>query len=514
MHNDRILRVALDWAVDDIDPPRSFGGWNTGRVVHQTHESLFEDDFDEVPATWNAPTNVIPRLAVRCHTSADARTYTFRVREGVRFHDGTPLDAEAVVINYERMYRPGSPYFSPMAADFNRAGVGYIQSVQALDAMTVVFNLSEPFPEFLRYMTQEDAPGAQSLISPAAIRGLGPDGCADQAPGTGAFIFSRRFDTAGGSGVELKRNNDYWDQVPLIEGIQYLPFPDLEARVKALTDGQVDIAYSLEGANIEELITRGFKVTTFAPPYLWYLVFNLSDPMIADLRIRQAIALAVDREGLCSLLFPGAAVPARSTLPPGSPSHDPDVDERYPYDPEQARQLLADAGIDGELVLEVIGAHAGSAQLNPEAIYEKIAFDLAKIGVRLNVKLNPDWVAYCNQWREGGPTGVAFSEMSWGMSCDHWLSQILHGANQSPKGFNAGFFDEPEIDELLDRARRTLNPAERTALYQAADMQIMTKLPILPLFTSRRGMIAYSPRVKGLNIINQCWQDFRRVSLE
>lgn len=511
---DRVLRVALDWAVDEIDPPRSFGGWNTGRVVHHTHESLFEDDFDEAPATWDAPTNLIPRLAVDCHTSADARRFTFRVREGVRFHDGTPLDADAVVINYERMWRPDSPYFSPVAADFNRAGVGYIESVLALDAMTVEFNLSEPFPEFLRYMTQEDAPGAQSLISPAAIRDSGPDGCADQAPGTGPFIFHHRFDTAGGSGVELRRNDDYWGELPLLEGIQYLPFPDLDARVKALIEGQVDVAYSLEGADIEDLIRRGFTVPAFSPPYLWYLVFNLNDPMIADLRIRQAIALAIDREALCSVLFPGAARPARSTLPPGSPSHDADVEDRYPHDPQQARRLLAEAGVDGELVLEVLGAQAGSAQLNPEAIYGKIALDLAKVGIRLNVRLNPDWVAYCNQWREGAPSGVAFSEMSWGMSCDHWLSQILHGANQSPQGFNAGFFDEPEFDELLDRARTTFQAAERTKLYRAADAQIMERLPILPLFTSRRGMIAYSSRVKGLTVVNQCWQDFRRVCLE
>ncbi|MCS5949217.1 hypothetical protein LNP05_29900 [Klebsiella pneumoniae subsp. pneumoniae] len=81
-----------------------------------------------------------------------------------------------------------------------------IEKVRALDSMTVEFKFSEPFPEFLRYMTQEDAPGAQSLISPAAIRKLGPDGCADKAPGTGAFRFHSRFETDGGSAVELRRN--------------------------------------------------------------------------------------------------------------------------------------------------------------------------------------------------------------------------------------------------------------------------------------------------------------------
>jgi len=514
MNEDKILRVALDWAVDEVDPPRSFGGWNTGRVVHQTHESLFEDDFGELPASDGAPTSLVPRLATHCITSPDARRYTFRIREGVRFHDGCPLDAEAVVINYERMCCATSPFFSPVVADFNRMGVGLIEKVRALDSMTVEFKFSEPFPEFLRYMTQEDAPGAQSLISPAAIRKLGPDGCADKAPGTGAFRFHSRFETDGGSAVELRRNDDYWAGPPQIEGIRFLPFPDRKARVRALVEGKVDVAYSLEGADLEELAALGFTVPSFNPPYLWYLVFNLRDPLIADLRVRQAIAYAIDRESLCAELFPGAAVPAHSALSPGSPAHDPHAANRYVYNPERARELLAEAGANDGLVLDVIAAQAGSAQLDPGAFYQRLAVDLAKVGIRLNVTLHPDWVAYCNQWREGAPSGIAFSEMSWGMSCDLWLSQILHGANQSPRGFNAGYNNDPHLDGFLDLARATIDSSGRAALYRAADARVMESLPILPLFTSRRGMIAFSPRVKGLTVVNQCWQDFRKVRLE
>lgn len=515
MQEDRMLRVALDWAVDEIDPPRSFGGWNTGRVVQQTHESLVEDDFDAPPAPADAPTQIVPRLAEHVEESPDARRFVFRLRPGIRFHDGTPLDADAVVLNYERMCRPDSPHYSPVVADFNRAGTGLIEDVRSLDAMTVAFSLSEPFPEFLRYMTQEDAPGAQSLISPAAIRELGPDGCADRAPGTGAFRFHRRFDIAGGSAVELLRNDEYWDGPPSIAGIRFLPFPDLEDRIRALTEGRVDIAYSTEGADLAELSARGFTVPEFSPPYLWYLVFNLRDPHMADVRVRQAIAYAIDRKALCDELFPGAALPATSAIPPGAPSHDPrSVEERYPHDPERARALLAEAGVSQGLTLQVVAAQAGSAQLNPGAIYKRLAQDLARVGIRLEVTLHPDWITYCNQWREGAPAGVAFSEMSWAMSCDLWLSQVLHGENTSPRGFNAGYNQDAVLDELLDRARGTLSLAGRTALYRAADARVMDTLPILPLLTSRRGMIAWSPRVTGLTIVNQSWQDFRRVRLK
>ena len=513
MQQDRILRVALDWAVDDIDPPRSFGGWNTGRVVQQTHESLMEDDFHTRPVPADAPTQVVPRLAEAVQQSPDAREVVFRLRRGVRFHDGAPLDADAVVLNYQRMCMPGSPHFSEVVADFNREGAGLIEQVRALDAMTVAFRLSEPFPEFLRYMTQEDAPGAQSLVSPAAIRAFGPDGCADRAPGTGAFRFHRRFETDGGSAVELLRNDAYWDGPPAIDGIQFLPFPALADRVRALAEGRVHVAYSLEGADLQDVQARGFDVPAFSPPYLWYLVFNLHDPRVADVRVRQAIAHAIDRQALCDDLFPGATLPATKAIPPGAPAHDPQAPERYPYDPDRARMLLAQAGAAQGMTLHVVGAQAGSAQLDPGAIYRRLARDLAKVGIRLEVTLHPDWVGYCNQWREGAPAGVSFSEMSWAMSCDLWLSQVLHGRNTSPRGFNAGYHQDAALDTLLDRARGALPQQERTRLYRAADARVMETLPILPLLTSARGMIASSPRVAGLTVVNQCWQDFRRVRL-
>jgi len=514
MDERNVLRVALDWEVDGIDPPRSFGGWNTGRVVQQTHESLMEDDFDAAPASPGQPTAIVPRLAHGCEVSDDARRFLFRLCPGIRFHDGAPLDAEAVVLNYARFCDPGSPLFSPEAADLNRAAAELIAKVRAVDALTVEITLTQPSPEFLRYMTQEDAPGAQSLVSPLALKRFGPDGCADRAPGTGAFRFHRRFDTPHGSGVELVRNDDYWGGRPRLSGIRFLPFPDLGDRLRALTAGRVDMAYGLEGADLEELAAQGFTIPEYHPPYIWYLVFNLRDPQIADIRVRRAIAHAIDRHALCAKLFPGAVVPASSMLPPGSPAHDPRAGDPYPYDPDRACALLAEAGAAEGLTLHALGARAGSAQLDPGAIYHQMAQDLAAVGVRLKVTLHSDWVGYCNQWRQGAAPGVSFSEMSWAMSSDLWLRQVLHSRNASPVGFNAGYAADPILDDLLDRAAGTLAEAERLRLYRQADRRVMENLPVLPLLNARRGMVAFSGRVKGLVSINQCWHDMRGVYLE
>lgn len=509
-----VLRVALDWEVDGIDPPRSFGGWNTGRVVQQTHESLMEDDFDTAPANPGQPTAIVPRLAQGCDVSDDARRFLFRLRPGIRFHDGAPLDAEAVVLNYARICDPASELFSPEAADLNRAAAELIAKVRAVDSLTVEITLTQSSPEFLRYMTQEDAPGAQSLVSPWALKRFGPDGCTDRAPGTGAFRFHRRFDTPHGSGVELARNDDYWGGRPRLSGIRFLPFPDLGDRLRALAEGRVDMAYSLEGADLEELAAQGFTIPEYHPPYIWYLVFNLRDPHIADIRVRRAIAHAIDREALCAKLFPGAAVPAFCMLPPGSPSHDPQAEDPYPFDPDRARALLGEAGAAEGLTLHALGARAGSAQLDPGAIYRQMELDLAAVGIGLKTTLRSDWVGYCNEWRQGAASGISFSEMSWAMSSDLWLRQVLHSRNASPAGFNAGYASDPLLDDLLDRAAGTLADAERKRLYRQADRRIMEELPILPLLNTRRGMVAFSGRVKGLVSVNQCWHDLRRVRLD
>ena len=147
-----VLRVALDWEVDGIDPPASFGGWNTGRVVQQMFESLYEDDLEDETAV---PTRLVPALAASVDISGDGLHYLFRLREGVRFHDGSPCDAEAVRFNIERMWKYDAPHYSPVAADYNRIGLEVLDTVEVTGPLEIRFTLKEPFPEFLRYMTQE-----------------------------------------------------------------------------------------------------------------------------------------------------------------------------------------------------------------------------------------------------------------------------------------------------------------------------------------------------------------------
>lgn len=506
-----VLRVALDWEVDAIDPPASFGGWNTGRVVQQMFESLYEDDLEDEAAT---PTRVIPALATSVEISSDGLQYLFRLRQGVDFHDGSRFDAEAVRFNIERMWNPQAPQYSPVAADYNRIGLEALKSVKVLDPLTILLTLNEPFPEFLRYMTQEDAPGAHVYISPAALQTHGNDGIADHAPGTGPFRFDSRISTRFGSGVRLVRNNDYWDGPSRLSGIEFKPYPKLEDRFEALLKGEADLAYGLEGSDLDALAQRGFVVVESKAPYVWYFIFNMRDPVLRDIRVRRGIAHAIDRDTLSNEIFRGHTDVASGMLPPASPAFDAEYRFPYAYDRERARELLTEAEIASDWRLRIVTAKAGSGQLVPVRICEYLAESLEAVGLRTEIAQTEDWVSYCKDWRSGLPVGVGVSQMSWGMSCDLWLQQVLHSQNSSPRGFNAGYYSNPEVDKLLDDARQSLPDKRRKQLYRDAHSLVMADLPVLPMLTLRRGSICYHPRVKGFRSPRQNWHSFKNVWID
>lgn len=510
IHNS-ILRVALDWEVDAIDPPASFGGWNTARVVQQMFESLYEDDLEDELAS---PTRLVPALATSVEVSDDGLRYLFRLRENVRFHDGTRFDAEAVLFNMDRMWNPEAPQYSPVAADYNRMGLKLLESVEILGPFSILFTLKERFPEFLRYMTQEDAPGAQIFISPRAIERLGNSDIADHAPGSGPFRFDHRFSTAFGSGVRLKRNQDYWGGSPRLGGIEFRPYPGIEDRYRALLNGEVDLAYGLEGSDLDELRRRGFVVVEGQAPYIWYFIFNMRDPVLSDLRVRRALAHAVDREGLSNSIFRGHTAIASGMLPPASPAFDAEYIFPYEFNPERARQLLKEADVPSNWRLRIMTANAGSGQLMPVSICEYLAENLEAVGLHSEIIQTKDWVSYCEEWRSGLPDGAGLSQMSWGMSCDIWLEQVLHSGNISPFGFNAGYYSNPAVDRLLDRARQAGNGDQRGELYRKAHELIMKDLPVLPMLTLRRGSVCYHPRVQGFRNPKQNWHSFKNVWMD
>src|SRR5690606_38690467 len=176
-----------------------------------------------------------------------------------------------------------------------------------------------------------------------------------------------------------------------------------------------------------------------------------------------------------------------------------------------ARQLFKEAGVPSDWRLRIKTANAGSGQLIPVQICDYLARSLEAIGCGAEIIRTEDWVVYCNEWRSGLPAGAGVSQMSWGMSCDIWLDQVLHSRNCSPSGFNAGYYSNSEVDEILDKARQNGNDDQRSQLYRSAHELIMEHLPVLPMLTLRRGAVCYHPRVKGFRNPSQTWHSFKNV---
>lgn len=505
------LRVGLDAEVDIIDPPASFGGWNTGRVVQQMFESLVEDDLSAEGLPY---TRLVPALAEKHQLSEDGLTYTFSLRRNVHFHDGTPFDAEAAKFNIDRMWNVDAPQYSATAADYNQIATQSIRNVQVVDSHTLEITLREPYADFLRYMTQEDAPGSFVFISPRALKEYGNGGIADRAPGTGPYRFKERFSTRFGIGVALERNPDYWGGVPYLDEIVFVPLPDAADRTVALERGDVDVVYGPDPLRLPKLREQGFVVKEVAVPYLWYFAFNMRERPLDDARVRRAIAHAIDRAKLSDQLFGEGTAVAAGVIPPAAPSFEPEFPDYYPYDPDRAKALLVDAGVPNGFYFKMLVARDGSGQIDALAICDWLKDDLSQIGVTAEAEIRDDWLAYCDEWHRGMPAGIGASQMSWGMSCDVWLEQVIHSRYTSPKGFNTGYYQREEVDRLLDLARTEMREARRVELYRVAHRLIMEDLPILPLLTLKSGDVVHSPNVKGFKFPAQNWHDFRQVWLE
>jgi peptide/nickel transport system substrate-binding protein len=504
------LKVGLQWEVDIIDPPASFGGWNTARVVQQIFESLVEDDLENETVPY---TKIIPALAEDYEVSEDGKEYTFHLRRNVKFHDGNPFTADSVKFNLERMCKKDVPHYYTIAADLNPTVSVILKDIEIVDSHTVKLILKEPFAEFLRYMTQEDGPGSMVCVGPEAIKKYGNEGAADKVPGTGPFRLKERFETKFGSAITIEKNSDYWGGAPYLDTITFLPFPDTKDRVTALETGEVDLIYGPDFKKIEELKRKGFVTKAGPVPYVWYFIFNTREKPFSDVRLRKAVVHAFDRKRFCKEVFDDNLSAATGLITPASPSYEPDFPEFYPYDPAKAKELLAEAGYPNGFEFKLMTCKGGTG-VKSDDFCEWLKKDLDKVGVKVEILYANDWITYCNEWKLGIPKNVGMSQMSWGMSCDFWLEYITHSRYISPKGFNVGYYNNPAIDRLLDIARTEMQDKRRIELYQIIHRLIMEDVPCIPVTNNKSANVVHHKRVKNFKYPPQNWHDFKRVWID
>jgi peptide/nickel transport system substrate-binding protein len=444
--------------------------FNSSRTAMPLYEGLlrFKDGRTEVE----------PGLAERWEQSDDGRIYTFYLRAGLTFHDGTPVDARAVKFSIDRQIDPKHPYHDTGEFAYADFTFGMVDRVEVVGPLTVRIFLKSTFAPFLAHLAMHSA----SIVSPTAVARYGRD-FSENPVGAGPFRFVswRR-----GVEVVLERNPDYYRGAPKVERLIFRPIVEDQSRLAALEAGEIDLAINLPPDDLPRL--RGNPAFTFAVQpgmHTWYVVFNVTRPPFNDVRVRQAVAHAVNREAIVAGILQGTGEVAKNFLPPVVWSYTAEV-AQYPFNPRRARELLAQAGYAGGLSIDFWVPESGSGMQQPVAMGTVIQDYLRRVGINATIQTF-EWGTYLDRTIVPAERVDRLPEMfqlSWigdNGDPDNFLYILLSGEQTPPHGFNVGHYSNDAVNDLLRRARQLLTQRERTPLYEQAQRLIMADLPVLPV---------------------------------
>lgn len=413
---------------------------------------------------------VEPALATDWTISEDGTEYTFNLREGVTFQDGSPFNAEAVVFNFERMIDEDHPNHTgtfPLAFYFSA-----VNSVEAVDDLTVKFTLNEPFAPFLSNLAYP----AGLIVSKAAVEKFGED--FDRNPvGTGAFKF---VEWQSNTRVVVDRFDDYWDGAAPLDAVVYRPITDANTRVAEMLSGGIDVMVEVPPDNVSTFASDdAFTLYEEAGPHLWFLILNAKEGPMADVRVRQAANYAVNKQALVDNVLQGTASVAAGPTPPAfNWAYNEDLDP-YPYDPEKARELLAEAGAEGASLTFYV-TEGGSGMLDPIAMGTAIQADLQAVGLDVTIETY-EWNTFLGIVNPGLEGKADMAEMAWMTNSPDTLPYLALRTAAWPDqgGFNSGYYSNPEVDELLQQARTSTDQAERADLYKQMQAIVYEDAPWL-----------------------------------
>ncbi len=400
---------------------------------------------------------VEPALATSWEVSDDGTVYTFHLREGVNFHDGTPFNAEAVVFNFERMLNDDHPYHDtgPFPLSFFFSAV---DSVEALDDMTVQFTLNAPYAPFLSNLAYPTG----LIVSPAAVMQYGQD-FGRHPVGTGAFQFE---EWRANEAVVVTQNEDYWDGAPSLEAVVFRPITDANTRTAEMLAGGIDMMVEVPPVALSEFEGDGFNIVEQAGPHVWFLILNAMEGPFADVRVRQAANYAINKEAIVNDVLEGTAEVAAGPTPPAFAwAYNSDLDP-YPYDPDRARELLAEAGVENPSITFYV-TEGGSGMLDPITMGTAIQANLEAVGFDVTIETY-EWNTFLGRVNPGLEGEADMAEMAWMTNDPDTLPYLALRTDAWPDqgGFNSGYYSNPEVDALLEEARTSTDQDRRAELYR------------------------------------------------
>lgn len=441
---------------------------NIHTVTSSPSFSVLEHIYE--PLFGMSPEGVLEPLLAESITATSDTTYLITLKEGISFTDGTPFNADAVKANLDWVLDSanGAPFRFLLVVG------GQPAAVEVVDDYSVQITTSIPFAPLPAHLSH----GALAMISPAVLE-QGADFIASNTSGTGPYVLAN---WSRGEEVVLQRNEGYWGELPAIDTVVFRVILEASARLIELEAGTVDVAVRvtpadvplLEGnPNIDVIVTPGLRTI--------YVFFNTTEPPFDDVRVRQAVNYAVDSQAIVTGLFDGAALVSEAPFAPpifGYAQQTP-----YSRDVDRARELLAEAGV--EEGTKVVLYHPTGRYIQDALVADVISAQLRDVG--LDVELRTlEWTQYVPHVRRTKPENdIQFAMLGWGvptMDADYALFALFH-SSEVPPGFNGAFYDNPEVDALLELGRSTLDPEARQAAYAEAIALIWEDAPWLFLYS-------------------------------
>lgn len=410
-------------------------------------------------------------LAESYTVSQDGLTYTIKLHPGVKFQDGTDFNAAAVKVNLDRASNPDSHL-----KRYNLFKM--IADTEAVDANTVKITLKAPFSAFINNLAHPSA----VMISPAALSKYGKD-IGFHPVGTGPYALEQWNQT---DFVKVKKFDGYWKKgEPKLDTITWRPVVDNNTRAAMLQTGEADLAYPVPYEQAA-LLEKNSKLQLVTSPSILqrYISFNVTQKPFDNLKVRQAINYAINKQALIKVAFAGYAVPAEGPLPANiefSAKYQP-----WPYDPAKARELLKEAGYPNGFSTTLWSSHNSSTA---QKVIQFAQQQLAQVGIKVTVTAF-DAAQRAAQVENVGQkeSGLRMFYTGWSAStgeADWALSPLFATQSAPPKQFNTAFYSNPQVDKDLSDALNTTDKAEKAKLYKDAQDKIWADAPWAFLATER-----------------------------
>ena len=463
------LRIRLDGDIRSMDPGINRDA-NSDLLVMHILEGL---------VAYREDTTVGPLLATSVDVSADGRIYTFRLRRGIRFHNGATLTAADVVLSWTRYMNPRSNW--RCLGEFDGRNGNKVVSVTAPDPETVVFTLNKPFALFLTMLARTDCGGTGIYHRDS----ISPDGKWREPIGTGPFRLGA---WKRGQYIDLVRNDEYaalpgkrdgytGNKTPEVARVRFIVIPDFAASKAALLSGSIDLLYDIDTEDYAEFRQRkDIQVTTSSTMNLSGILLQSRRWPLSDVRFRRALALSLDLPLLVNTVTSGMSKASRSAIPSSSSYYTP-VQANMPVrDVAQARRLLDEAGYKGETVRLL-------TTMRYQNLFEIAVLTQAmalEAGIRLEIEVH-DWATLLDEYNRQNYDAMAFSYSS---RVDPSLSYGMFVGG--PDERNSRVWNDPYAQGLVANSMLTQDRSQRQAIFDELDTRLRLEVPAIFMYSSKK----------------------------